>query len=156
MGPAKSLVHEFKYQDHPLLAKGLAAFLFLQFNELKWPLPDLVTYVPQSRLRWLERGYNQSKLLAQELAIYLDRPSAELLKKNENTLSQASQKKEARNQMDLYAFSLKSKAVIEDKIILLIDDVYTTGTTLDRCAYALQEGLPKRIYALTFCYTSKN
>ena len=156
-GPAKSLVRELKFKDRPYLAKSLASFLLLQLEKLNWPLPDLITFVPQSFSKWLDRGYNQSELLAIELAKLIHSDVCSTLKKNSGLIPQAQLVLKDRKALGSSAFTfnrkLKSKNTIEDKVILLIDDVYTTGTTIERAAYALREGYPQRIYALTLCYT---
>lgn len=153
IGPSRSLVKELKYCDQPHLSKSLATFLFLQFTKLKWPLPDMITCVPSSFIRRHVRGYNQSELLAQELAKLIARPFTSLLKKTQSTLSQTLLQKNRRKEMLPTLFQLQQKTSLEDKTILLIDDVQTTGTTLEACARALQEGYPRRIYALSLCYT---
>ncbi len=155
MGPAKTLIHELKYRNHPTLAKTCAAFLLLQLHELRWPTPDVITYIPQSFLRALDRGYNQSELMALGLGIFLQRPVARLLKKVSPTLSQTSVTAEERKKLSDEHFALKkqNKVILEDAVILLIDDVCTTGTTLERAASILRAYCPKRIYALTFCHT---
>jgi len=151
-GAAKSLVHELKYADRPYLAKTLSAYLLLQLHELKWPHFDLITFVPQSLTKAMQRGYNQSKLICKELALRLSSSWKPLLLKKQDTLAQAKLSQEKRELLPHDTFVLKKNAQIEDKVILLIDDVYTTGTTLDRCAEALKVGYPKRVYALTLLH----
>ena len=151
MGAAKCLIQEFKYQDRPYLAKSLAAFLLLQFEKLEWPQPDSIVFIPQSFSRWIDRGYNQSKLLAIELGRLLQVDVSDVLKKTDSHISQTLLELKDRKRLSSRAFSLKDGSSLEDKVILLIDDVYTTGTTIEKAAYALQEGHPKRIYALTLC-----
>ncbi len=127
----------------------------MQFTELKWPTPDLITYVPTSFRRYIERGYNQSELLAKALADLLQLPVVSLLKKTESTISQTYLNKALRKDMMPDIFALKQTESIEDKILLLIDDVSTTGTTLQAATQALQEGYPKSIYGLTVCHTDR-
>src|SRR5207249_439991 len=98
-GPAKSLISEFKYSDRPYLARSLAGFLFLQLEALGWPAPDLLTFVPQSFMKANVRGYNQSKLLAQELAKLLSRPAIALLQKQKVTFSQSLLDKSQRQEL---------------------------------------------------------
>lgn len=150
-GPAKSLVLSLKYRDRPYLCKSLAAFLFLQFHELQWEEPDVITYVPQSFSRFLDRGYNQSELLAKEFSALIKRPFLPLLKKNGSSISQTQLELKDRKRLLSHSFSATKPEDIEDKVLLLLDDVYTTGTTLECCASALQTHHPKRIYALTLC-----
>ena len=152
-GPMKRILHAFKYGDEPHLASPLASFLFLQFTQAGWPQPDLITYVPQFFLRTKIRGYNQSKQLADELSRLLGVPCASLLHKHAGLFPQAILSKKARRDASLKAISLSTQTAIEDKIILLIDDVYTTGRTIQICTDALAVGYPRAVYALTLCYT---
>jgi predicted amidophosphoribosyltransferase len=129
--------------------------MYLQFIELSWPEPDLITFVPQSFFRSIQRGYNVSELLAKELSRLIDKPVLPLLKKTESTISQTQLERKDRQALLSTTMSCKEAALagnmIEDKVVLLIDDVCTTGTTIDCAASALQAGHPKRVYALTLC-----
>jgi ComF family protein len=151
-GPAKSLLKEFKYQDSPYLAHGLGSFLFLQFTSLDWPEPDIITFVPQSFAKAVSRGYNQAELLAEKLAELLSRPAIPLLKKTNSTHSQSLLTKEQRKELPQELFVIKEPSQIEGKSVLLIDDVYTTGTTIERAAWAIRQKNPAYIYALTVCH----
>lgn len=152
-GPIEPLVQEYKFANAPYLSKSFGSFLYLQFLELGWPLPDVVTYIPQSFTRFLQRGYNQSELMAIELGRHLGRPCHKLLRKNEYSVSQTQIARKMRKSLSSTLFCATKSAIkmklIEDKVICLIDDVYTTGTTIQRAAEVLQEYHPKRIYALT-------
>ena len=79
-GPAATLVKQLKYRHKPWLAKGLAAYLTFQLAQLEWPSPDLIIPMPISWLRKLERGYNQSLLIAKELALLLGIPVYDVLR----------------------------------------------------------------------------
>lgn len=155
MGPAATLVQKMKYCGQPYLAKGAAAYMALQFHSLQWPLPDVIVPTPISLLRLFERGYNQSQELASALSPLLNRPAENLLKRRNGGYSQAGLTRKLRTNLDPSAFSLKKNARLHDKIILLVDDVTTTGSTLYRCAETLQEQCPQAIYALTVCRAAK-
>jgi ComF family protein len=152
-GPAATLVKRLKYGNQPYLAKGMAAFLVVQFDQLQWLLPDALVPVPISPLRWLERGYNQTTLLAEEMGKLLQLPTWNALKRDSGGYSQAALTLEQRKTLDPYQFRLKSTYSIKNKTLLVIDDVMTSGSTLQRCAEALQQGQPAALYALTFCRT---
>jgi ComF family protein len=153
LGPAASIIKKMKYGCQPHLAKGAAAFLIAQFVELDWPIPDAIVPVPISFSHWLSRGFNQSTLLAMELSKALQVPVWEALKRSGCSVSQAGLTLEQRRLLGDKQFQLKKSFAIEDKKILVIDDVMTTGTTLNRCAEALYEKCPAALYALTFCKT---
>lgn len=153
-GPIVTLVKDMKYSNHPYLAEVLAPYLVAQFFALDWPLPDLIIPIPISIVRWLQRGYNQSELLAQQLSRYLSRPILNCLQRRSGDYSQAGLFSHQRRQLKSDSFSLVEGVNIQDQTVLLIDDVMTTGTTLLRSAETLLEGVPKEIYVLTLCRTN--
>ncbi len=155
LSPAGSLVKALKYQSRVDFAKTLAAFMVIQFEQLGWPRPELIVPAPQTWLRSLERGFNQSKLIAEHMSEMLEIEMQDVLKRKAGGFSQNKLSKEARKDLDESLFTLKKNADLSDKVILLIDDVMTTSSTIRCCGKALQEGLPKSIYALTFCFAEK-
>lgn len=150
-GPAESLVKKLKYHDQPYLAESLASFMVMQLFKLQWPIPDCVIPVPISRMRLISRGYNQSLLLAEEIGRQLNRPVFESLGRKSGDYSQASLGYQQRMQLSGSSLYLKGNEDLQDKNILLVDDVMTTGSTLRKCAEALIEGCPEQIYGLTIC-----
>ncbi len=155
VGPAASIIRKLKYSNQPYLAKGAGAFLVAQFVQLEWPIPDFIVPVPISTTHWLERGYNQSQLLAESFSLLLDRPLLNVLSRKSGDFSQAGMNRQQRNALVTSSFYLKKELTFYDKTILLIDDVMTTGSTLQRCAEILREGCPKDIFALTCCRAIK-
>ncbi len=148
-GPQKSLLHAFKYGDKPYLAKSLASFMLLQYEKLSWGLPTIITYVPQNFLRSSLRGYNQSKLLAEELAQLLGTSCLPLLSRPTFTISQSLLTKEARKELSGTTFSYKGPPTLENQSIMLIDDVFTTGTTAERAFQTIGSFIPKE--TMLFC-----
>lgn len=152
IGPAASLVKTLKYRNQPFLAKAAAAFLAAQITRLHWPLPQVIVPVPMPWLRKMTRGYNQAELIANELAIFLQRPVVQALKRTVGAFSQAGLSVEQRQRLPAAHFELCDVSVY-GRTILLIDDVMTTGSTLQACAEALLAAEPSRLYALTVCRT---
>lgn len=150
-GPAATVIKKMKYGNQPHLAKGAAAFMVAQFIQLNWPMPDALVPVPMSAIHWIDRGYNQSALLAEEMGRLMEVPVWDVLKRRSGDYSQAGLSLSQRKGLEGKRFQLKPKVVIADKSLLMIDDVMTSGSTLRRCAEALAEGHPARLYALTFC-----
>lgn len=150
-GPAATLIRQMKYADQPHLAKGAAAYMTAQFVALKWPFPDLIVPVPMAWSRHLERGFNQSELIAIELAAILGCPLEPLLQRKSGEYSQAGLTKRQRTAFEGSLITCKPHREARNKTLLLIDDVLTTGTTLRRCAEALLALQPKKIYGLVFC-----
>ena len=147
-GPMQSVVKEFKYNDSPYLAKGLASFLFLQFDSAGWPYPEYITFIPQTFVKRFWRGYNQSELLARELGKLMKRNVKKLLTKRTSSLPQSLLSKTERKASE-EAFFCIDPALVEGRRILLIDDVFTTGTTIEYASKALRACEASEIYVLT-------
>ncbi|MGZ3732991.1 MAG: ComF family protein [Parachlamydiaceae bacterium] len=156
VGPPASIIRKFKYGNQPYLADGIGAYLVAQFLQLKWPLPDYIIPVPISFTHWLERGYNQSELIGQHIAELLGKPLITPIIRKSGDYSQAGMSRQQRAALTTSTFQLKNASVLSDKVVLLIDDVITTGSTLKRCADVLAEGYPAEIYALSFCRAIKS
>jgi len=153
-GPPASLIKKMKYEDQPYLARGAGSFLFTQWLSLNWPLPDMIIPVPQTLVRWFERGYNQSELLAEELGKLLGAKICQPMRRLHGDFSQANLNLGQRQQLRDGCFVMKKGFCVKDKVILVVDDVLTSGATLRQCALTLARGYPARMYALTLCRTS--
>jgi ComF family protein len=134
----RQAVHQFKYKNLRSLAAPLAELLASYLNN--YPLPgEVLVPVPLHRKRLRERGYNQSSLLARELGKLLKLPvAAGCLARVKYILPQAQTKsltERIRNTQD--AFSCLNSQ-LQNTRVLLIDDVSTSGATLDACASVLK------------------
>lgn len=110
---------------------------------------DLVIPVPLGVARQKERGYNQASLLALPLALkrrYRFVPKA--LSRTRETRSQVDLNREERKQNVSGAFTARAE-IVKGKSVLVVDDVTTSGATLDACADALLEAGAKEVYGLT-------
>lgn len=155
VGPAASLIKQLKYCKLDYLAETLAAFLVAQLSRLDWPLPDVLVPVPISFAHRINRGYNQSLLIAETVGTMIGRPVQDVLQRSSDDLSQAGLSRYQRMQLKSDGFSLKNKHELQDQTVLLIDDVMTTGTTLNRCTETLWSAFPGVVYAMTVCRTLK-
>jgi ComF family protein len=138
-GPLPGLVHALKYRRHRSIAKPLASWMagaLARFPELAGA--DAVTAVPLHPARLAERGFNQAALLADGLVSAYGRPLLETLERTANTRPQWRLGREQRAKNLRLAFRPKTDGRIAGKSFLLIDDVCTTGETLDNCAAALR------------------
>lgn len=151
LGAASSLVKKLKYGSMPYLAKTGAAFMIAQFSRLGWPVPDLIIPVPR---RHLFQGTNHAHLLANCLSKNLQVECRTLIKRKAGDFSQARLSQAQRENLPRTSFYLKKETSLEDKIILLVDDVVTTGTTLHHCAETLSDAFPAKIYALNLARTT--
>jgi ComF family protein len=107
---------------------------------------DLIVYAPISRRRRNERGYNQAKLLAQELSQQYGKPVINALIKKRHTKTQVGLRRIDRLDNLSGAFEVKNGLELKGKKILLIDDVLTTGATLDECAKVLKSAGARQVW----------
>ncbi len=114
---------------------------------------DIIIPVPISKKRMLERGYNQSELIAKELAKKLEFINVELdvLHKIKNTVAQSLLDKEHRKNNLKDAYGIKNEEKIKGKKVLLFDDIFTTGTTADVCSKVLKQAGAYEIRGINPC-----
>lgn len=147
-GAMRPAIHQFKYHNLRALGQDLAA-LMLERAGHRLPPIDVIVPVPLHPARQRERGYNQSEIIARHLAAALHLPAdSRTLQRSRNTASQAGLNGAARQQNVAGAFTCVSSALAH-KSVLLVDDVCTTGATLDACAFALKQGRARAVHGLT-------
>jgi ComF family protein len=112
---------------------------------------DIIIPVPIHKKKKSTRGYNQSYLIARELAKNIDnlQLEADILHKVVNTQSQSLLTKAEREKSIIGAFEVKNKEKIIDKKIILLDDIYTTGSTANECSKVLKQNGASEILVLT-------
>ncbi len=147
-GKAKQLVYRLKYGGLKYIAKIISQFLADEYYKLRWEV-DCITFVPMHEKRLKERGYNQAMLIASSLSDIVKVPVVDSLErikfsKNFARLSRQDRIKEA-------DCSFKAKDKYKGKCFLLIDDVFTTGSTTDACSKELLRAGASGVYVLTFC-----
>ena len=138
-GVIRQAIHELKYKNLRAIA-GLFARLLNDYLVAN-PVPaEVVVAVPLHPKRLRERGYNQSQLLAQELASLTKLPLVDdCLIRKRHSLPQARTATVAERRTNVaHAFSCRDRR-LKGKQVLLIDDVSTSGATLDGCARALKK-----------------
>ncbi len=114
---------------------------------------DFITFVPMTRQKERERGYNQAQKLALSLSEIVGIPCKELLKKNRNNMAQHSLKAEERKKNVVGVYDFSSENYIKDRTIILVDDIITTGATLSECARVLYESGAKCVLGICAAYT---
>ena len=132
-GQVEGVVQGLKYEGREDIASVIARKLSL--SEL--PYYDFITFVPDTPSRRRERGYVAPQLIARELSRISRKPYVELLSRTVHT-PQVGAGREARWRQVKGNFSTKHSELLEDKRILLIDDVVTTGATVTECARVLK------------------
>jgi ComF family protein len=137
-GVVQKAVHGLKYSGRRVLAGPLGTLLVTYLRDLEWPAAAIVP-VPLHRQRERARGYNQSALLARALAVQAGWPLLEGgLVRWRNTRPQVGLDGAARQENVRGAFRWEGREPPPERVLLL-DDVYTTGATMEACAGALRE-----------------
>ena len=149
---SRALVHALKYANADYLARYMGRLMgreFAQYPELSEA--EVLVPVPLFPKRCRRRGYNQSELLARALAETIGLPvNTAALARVRDTVSQTTLGREGRLANMSGAFLCTRPAELKGKVVLLVDDVATTGATLEGCAQALRAAGAKKVYAYTF------
>ncbi len=156
-GPIRDAIHAFKYRGKTALAAPLADLLWeYSTSEAGRAIPfenvTVIAPIPLHPLRRWRRGFNQSTLLARELSERAQIPYAEILKRTRHTAPQIELGAHQRAANVRGAFALDERALLEYSrahSVLLLDDVATTGATLEECARILKKSGVAEVYALT-------
>ena len=149
---SRALVHGLKYKSQDYLAKEMGRQMVSNFSHHpELAEAQLVVPVPLFISRRRKRGYNQSELLANHFANGVGLPVClTALVRSRDTQSQTKLGRAARLTNMSGAFTCLSPGQVKGKVILLIDDVATTGATLEGCAAALRAAGAKRVLAYTY------
>jgi competence protein ComFC len=148
-GVLKKIINEFKYRGRQELARFLGEKILTAYQNLGWPICDVIVPVPLHRKRQKERGFNQAYLLASYLSSKTGIPICKDLVRVKQTGHQTLLSKYQREENLKGAFRLKNSSRIKGKAVILIDDVYTTGSTAVGCSTTLKEAGAKCVYVLT-------
>lgn len=160
------VVGSFDYHD-PLIAQLIKAWKYhgmgaagLQIERLLeecaardpwmrgWAHSATLVPVPLHRRRLCERGFNQAEKLARAWARLLNLPVLECLERTVYTKAQAKQASAERQKLSAHVFAMKRGVVLNASKVILVDDVYTTGTTLNSAAQTLREAGVGEVYGL--------
>ncbi len=148
----RELVHELKYKEKPYLA---APFGQLMYERLAVECidEDLIVPVPMSREKEKQRGYNQAALLAKAISKKQGKPChPHLLKRIKDTtpMSRLSASERRENVQDVFALKKGNESMVSGKSVLLVDDVFTTGSTAAGCTEVLLDAGASCVYVMTF------
>ena len=146
-GKVRRAIVNFKFHEMGQYARPLGIVLTKTIQE-EFPTEeiDLITFVPMYHRDEFKRGYNQSELLAKEVAERLSVPCRKTIKKIKRTKQQHKLKFSQRKKNLSGAFMLIDKESLRGKTILLIDDVMTSGITLSECVKKLYSAKPRQVY----------
>ena len=149
-GIIRKLILDYKFHEKPYIYVCFVNFVLKNekiFEKLQ--SYDTIIPVPISKKRMKERGYNQSLLIAKKLSREVKIPlQVNCLLKTKNIIEQSKLNKEQRKQNIQNVYELKNGEILNNKRILLIDDIYTTGSTVNECAKILQQARPEKIDVL--------
>ena len=111
---------------------------------------DIIGAVPIHKKRKNERGYNQSELIAKEISRNIkELKYGKILRKIKNNERQSSLSKDKRNQNVKGVYQIENIQIIKGKKVILFDDIYTTGSTVEECSKVLKANNAKEIMILT-------
>ena len=149
--PIAGAVKFFKYSGEMYGLKTFAALTHKYFLKHSFPNPDLIIPVPLHTRRLRSRGFNQALILCRKFfPLHKDRIDPFVLERHQWTYAQAGLSGLERRRNVKNAFRIKNKKKIIYKKILLVDDVFTTGATVNECARILLKNKAGEVEVFTF------
>ncbi len=145
-GAVRLMVHRLKYRGEHARSEWCGVEVARLAIQVGWA-PDLLVPVPLHHSRLRSRGYNQSAKIAQVVARALGVPWGNVLSRTRATVSQVGLDAERRRENVAGAFACFHD--LSDLSVILIDDVVTTGATLDACAVACRQAGAREVRAIT-------
>jgi len=157
-GPVREAVHRLKYRGMQPLARPLGQLMAeAARRETAFSLGEALVPVPLHPRRERQRGYNQAALLARALGEMLSLPVLEYaIVKIKETLSQTALSGQQRRQNLQQSFAVAQPGDIKGKIIIVVDDVFTTGSTISNISHILRQSGAAGVQALTLAGTRQN
>ncbi len=147
-GPLREAIHRFKYEREVGLGEALAHPLLERLKTLSWPI-QLITAIPLNKNRLKARGYNQAALLARPLALGCKLPlELHAIRRFKDTPTQVGLTALQRKDNVRGAFQADPR-LVRNRVVLLVDDVTTSGSTMRECAFTLLEAGATAVYGLT-------
>lgn len=148
-GPLKDAIIKYKYNGKKSYAKYFSALIERKIEDEKIEF-DLIIPVPLHWKKEFLRGFNQSALIGNYISRKFNKKMYQnVLIKSKNTKSQTELSEKERRENVKDSFKLKNLEIIKDKVVLLIDDVYTTGATTEECKKILLKNGAKKVIIIT-------
>lgn len=148
-GMLKTKIKKFKFENGVYLKKPFGKLIYENLDKSLIEKMDYIAYVPSSKKKMKLRGYNHSKLLAEEISKYSNIQLFDNLYKIKNTKSQHFLSLEERS------VNLKNSFLVDcdltGKNILLLDDIHTSGATIDECYKELKKSNCNFVWAVCLC-----
>lgn len=152
----KKLIYQLKYHQKRHLAHPIGQMMADRLRKLDVGEIHMIVPVPLHRKKERERGFNQSEIIAKYMADALGIPMEKkniLRVKETETQNQLNREERRENLRD--AFQVVDHKKFAGKKILIVDDIYTTGSTMDACCREIRKAGPEEIYFITFA-TGRN
>lgn len=148
-GIIKEALIKYKFFNKPSFGRTFAQLIYKRIKEMTdWEDIDLIISVPLHRKKEQTRGYNQSYLISKQLGKLLGievKKNTLIRTRNTDSQSLLNRIERLRNVKD--AFLVTDANAVKDKSILVVDDIFTTGTTLNECCRVLKDAGARRITA---------
>ena len=149
-GIVKNMLHFLKYKNQQQLGEFIGNWFGTSIAQDQQLSIDFVIPVPLHPKKLRQRGYNQVELFGKQLAFHLNATfKNDCLIKTQNTKTQTKKNRLARGKNNLDLFILRHSKELDNKNILLVDDVITTGATIEACATTLLKAQNTKIYVAT-------
>ena len=148
-GMLKIKIKEFKFENGVYLKNPFGKLIYENLDKSLLEKMDYIAYVPSSKKKIRQRGYNHSKLLAEEISKYSNIELFDKLYKIKNTKSQHFLSLEERSINLKDSFSVDGD--LSGKSVLLIDDIHTSGATIDECYKELKKSNCNFVWAVCLC-----
>ena len=154
-GISQNLIHNLKYKNRQEIGTFLGDLYAKELQNLElFKTIDFIIPVPLHQKRFHERGYNQVTTFCKSIEKNLDIPTLEkVLVKNKNLKSVTDKTKQGRLEHNKNVFSIENQDKIEGKHLLIVDDVFTTGATIEACAKEILKIKNTKISILTMAYS---
>jgi len=152
----QGLIHEMKYGGRKDIGIEMGSIMGLELRDSPMVEADLILPVPLHPRRLRQRGYNQCDFIARGLSCSLGTPwEKELISRMASSTSQTGKSRSERWDSVEKVFRVEDPAMLNEKHVLLIDDVVTTGSTLEACALTILQNENTRVSIATLAYTGK-
>lgn len=150
MSVVRPAIYQFKYHNRRIYGRAFAREMVRAYGRTirKWQIAIIIP-IPLSKSRRRKRGYNQAEILAKEIGRLMDIPvDTESLIRNKNTIPQKVMDARGRRKNLQHAFAWKGMK-LQGVNVLLIDDIYTTGSTIDVAAKTVRLAGAEKVHFLT-------
>ncbi len=153
-GVVEEILHQYKFKKRNRLHEHLGRLACAEIRKKSVDI-DLVTAVPMSREKRWKRGFNQSELIARALARGLDKPYRRVMRERIRSLTQRNLRFRDRFVNVLGRYRITRVEAVRGKRILLVDDIFTTGATINECSRMLIQSGAAGIFSVTIARAGK-